>query len=60
VWVAIVVFERMRKLTAARDDLEWRLEQLEGVNARLEEVAERMAFTERMLMTEQNKTPTPE
>lgn len=58
-WVAIVVFDRMRKLMASKDELEWRLEQLEGVNARLEDVAERLAFTERVLLTEQAEKGEP-
>lgn len=53
VWVAIVVFDRMRQLVASTDELEDRLEQLEDVNARLEDVAERLAFTERVLLTKQ-------
>jgi hypothetical protein len=52
VWVAIVVFDRVRRLMESRDELEDRLEQLEDVNARLEDVAERLAFTERVLLTE--------
>lgn len=53
VWLAIVMVGRQHRLselqTAMRRELERRLDELEGVDARLAELEERMDFAERLL-----------
>ena len=53
VWASIVLIGRQRRLAelqaAMRLELERRLDQLEGVDARLAELEERVDFAERLL-----------
>ena len=52
IWVAIVMFERQRRIDHGRrdlDELDARLEELEGAEQRVAELAERLDFAERIL-----------
>lgn len=52
VWVAIVMFQRQRRIDHGRrdlDELDARLEELEGAEQRVAELEERLDFTERIL-----------
>ena len=53
VWAGIVLLSRQRRLTERQDairlSLERRLDELEGVEARLAELEERVDFAERVL-----------
>ena len=52
VWVAIVMYQRQRRLDAARagvDELEARMRDLEGSDQRVAELEERLDFAERLL-----------
>ncbi|MEO6067112.1 MAG: hypothetical protein ABJB33_04470 [Gemmatimonadota bacterium] len=52
VWVAIVMFQRQRRIDHGRrdlDELDARLEELEGAEQRVAELEERLDFAERIL-----------
>ena len=52
VWVAIVMFQRQRRIDAERagvDELEARMRDLEGSGQRVAELEERLDFAERLL-----------
>lgn len=63
VWMAIVLFDRYRRLTseqrALRAELERRMNALEDLTAQLTQLEERLDFTERLLHTERQKQPLP-
>jgi hypothetical protein len=54
VWVAIVMFQRQHRIDAGRadlDEVDARLQQLEGSEQRVAELEERLDFAERLLAT---------